>query len=291
MMDAGRKEEKEAGGYNVARHSRANIFYEVKKMEVELLEQDKENKKLSFVIKGSNPIFVNTLRRMIMEEVPTLAIEDVEFRDNSSALYDEMIAHRLGLIPIKTDLKSYDLPSECSCKGKGCAKCTLKMTLTSKGAGYVYSKEIKSKDPKCVPAYPGIPIAKLSKGQKIELQAKAILGQGKEHAKWVPGLVIYKNYPAIEISSEGESCEEASIKCPVNVFEFTKGKLTVVNPLNCHLCNACVDACPNGIKVKESETDFIFTIESWGQLDPKDMVKEALDRLGKKSDEFVKLLK
>ena len=77
----------------------------------------------------------------------------------------------------------------------------------------------------------------------------------------------------------------------IDVTEFTKGKLTVVNPLNCHFCNACTEVCPEGISVKESESDFIFTIESWGQLDPKDMVKEALTRLGKKSDEFAKLLK
>ena len=276
MTAAGKKEEKEAGGY---------------KMEVKLLKQDKEKGKLSFVIKDSAPAFVNTLRRTIAEEVPTLAIEDVEFRDNSSALYDEVIAHRLGLIPIKTDLKSYNLPSECSCKGKGCAKCTLKMTLSSSKSGYVYAKDIKSKDSKCVPAYPNLPITKLLKGQKIELVATAALGQGKEHAKWVPGLISYKNYPVIEVNQKGESCEEAAMKCPAKVFEFTKGKLTVVNPLNCHFCNACVDICPDGIKVKESKTDFVFNIESWGQLDPRDMVKEAVKRLQKKTDEFVKLLK
>ncbi|MBR9691235.1 DNA-directed RNA polymerase subunit D [Candidatus Woesearchaeota archaeon] len=260
-------------------------------MEVKLLNQDKENKKLSFVIKDSNPSFVNTLRRMIVEEVPTLAIENVEFRDNSSALYDEVVAHRLGLIPIKTDLKSYELPKECTCKKKGCAKCTLKMTLVSKSAGYVHASEIKSKDPKCVPAYPGMPIVKLLKGQKIELIATAVLGQGKVHAKWSPGLISYKNYPIIEVNQKGESCEQASIKCSTKVFEFTKGKLTVVNPLNCHFCNACVEACPDGIKIEESKTDFIFNIESWGQLDPRDMIKEAVKRLQKKTDDFVKLLK
>jgi DNA-directed RNA polymerase subunit D len=290
-MDAGKKEEKEAGGYNVVRQSRTSIFYEVKKMEVKLLNQDKENGKLSFVIKNSNRVFVNTIRRMIVEEVPTLAIEDVEIIDNSSALYDEVVAHRLGLIPIKTDLKSYELPNECTCKGKGCAKCTLKMTLVGKSAGNVYAKDIKSKDSKCVPAHPGLPIVKLLKGQKVELIATAVMGQGKEHAKWSPGLITYKNYPIIEVNQKGESCEEASMNCPVKVFEFQKGKLTVVNPLNCTFCNACIEACPDGINVKESETDFIFNIESWGQLDPRDVVKEAVKRFQKKTDEFVKLLK
>jgi len=260
-------------------------------MEIKLIKYDEENRKLSFVIKGSNSVFVNTLRRVILEEVPTLAIEDIEFRDNSSALYDEIVAHRLGLIPIKTDLKSYELPNECSCKGKGCAKCTLKMTLSSKSAGYVYAEEIKSKDPQCKPVYPKTPIVKLLKGQKIEFEAIAVMGQGKQHAKWCPGLVFYKGYPNIEINSKGEGCEEATIKCPVNVFEFTKGKLSVAHPLNCHFCNACVELCPDGIKVEESKSDYIFNIESWGQLDPKEMVKEAAKRLQKKTDEFTKLLK
>lgn len=259
-------------------------------MEVKLLK--KENEKLSFVLKDSHAFFANTLRRIIIEEVPTLAIEDVEFRANSSALYDEIVAHRLGLIPIKTDLKSYELPSECSCKGKGCAKCRLKLTLKAKGAGVVYAENIKSRDPKCKPVHEKMPITKLLKGQNLELEATAILGQGKEHSKWVPGLVFYKEYPLIEITKEGESCEEAANVCPVNVFEFKKGKLTInkENHLNCHLCNACVDVC-KGIKVEGSKDDFVFYIESWGQLDPKDMIKEAVNRFQKKTSEFVKLLK
>jgi len=275
-MGAGKKEENEAGGY---------------KMEVKLLSQDKNAGKLSFIVKDSTPTLVNALRRMIIEEVPTLAIENVEFRDNSSALYDEIVAHRLGLIPIKTDLKSYELPSECSCKGKGCSKCTLKMTLSSSKSGYVYAKDIKSKDSKCIPAYPNIPITKLLKGQKIELEAIAVMGQGKDHAKWIPCMASYKNYPIIEVNSAGERCEEAAIKCSAKVFEFKKGKLTVTNPLNCHFCNACIEICPNGIKVEESKTDFVFNIESWGQLDPRDIVKEAIKRLQNKADEFIKLLR
>lgn len=259
-------------------------------MEVKLLK--KENEKLSFVLKDSNAFFANTLRRMIVEEVPTLAIEDVEFRANSSALYDEMIAHRLGLIPIKTDLKSYELPEECSCKGKGCAKCRLKLTLKAKAAGVVYAEIIKSRDAKCKPIHAKMPIVKLLKGQSLELEATARLGQGKDHSKWIPGLVYYKQYPLIEISKEGENCEEAANVCPVKVFDFKKGKLTInkENHLKCHLCNACVDAC-KGIKVESSNSDFIFYIESWGQLDPKEMMKEAANRLQKKTSEFVKLLK
>ena len=79
-------------------------------MEVRVLENEKDDGKVSFIIKDTNAAFANALRRIIIEEVPTMAIEEVEFRKNNSILYDEIIAHRMGLITLKTDLKSYNLP-------------------------------------------------------------------------------------------------------------------------------------------------------------------------------------
>src|SRR3989344_1750302 len=101
----------------------------VSKMEIRLLAKEKKTGRMSFIVKGSNPAFVNAIRRCIINEVPTMAIEDVEIRKNSSILYDEMVAHRLGLVPLKTDLKSYNLPQKCKCEGKGCNRCQLKLVL------------------------------------------------------------------------------------------------------------------------------------------------------------------
>jgi len=259
-------------------------------MEVKKLSADKN--KVSFLIKGINPFFANTLRRLILEEVPVMAIEDVEFRDNSSALYDEIIAHRLGLLPLKTDIKSYYLPAECTCKGKGCAKCQLKMILKAKGAAIVYASDIKSKDPKVKPLYPKMPIVKLLKGQKLELEATAQLGKGKDHSKHVPALVYYKNYPIIEFKSKITNPEEIVASCPVNVFELKKNEVAIIkdNHLNCHLCRACVDASKGAVRVKGSDSDFIFSIESWGQLAPREIVKEAIKALNQKVDDFNKAL-
>lgn len=261
-------------------------------MEFSILDKDKEKGKLSFLVTGITATIANTIRRMILEEVPTMAIEDLEIRENDSALYDEIIAHRLGLIPLSTDLASYTLPSECKCKGKGCARCQLKMSFSSKGNEMAYAGDIKSKDSKVKPVYPKIPIVKLLKGQKLEFEATAVLGQGKDHAKWTPGLVYYMAYPSIEITGKSANCEKAAKICPVHVFDLKDGKLHVneKNLLKCHLCKACEDAC-EGVTVSGSKTDFIFTIESWGQLDPRDMIKEAADMLAKKCEVFVKELK
>lgn len=260
-------------------------------MEVRILEKGKD--RVSFILKGATPTFANTIRRIALTEVPTMAIEDVEFRKNSSVLYDEMIAHRLGLIPIKTDLKSYNLPEECKCKGKGCNRCTLKMTLKVKGAGIVHASEIKSRDKKVKPVYPETPIVKLLKGQALELEATAVLGYGKDHSKWSPGLIYYKYRPLIEVKG-CNNCGECVKACPQNVFEIKKGKIVVNkdNVLKCHLCEACTDACKKGaIKLNESEEDFIFYVESWGQLKPTEIVKTAADIFAKKFDQFAKLMK
>jgi len=106
----------------------------------------------------------NTLRRLLMNEVPVMAIENVEIKKNSGVLYDEMLALRLGLVPLHTDLESYELPDECSCKGAGCAKCQVQLTLSVKGPCVVYAKDLKPKDPKIKPVNPETPLVKLLEG-------------------------------------------------------------------------------------------------------------------------------
>ena len=278
MIRAERKAEKEVEG---------------SKMEIRLLNKDKKNAKVSFLLKGVMPSFANSLRRSIIAEVPTMAIEDVEFRKNSSVLYDEIVAHRLGLLPLKTDLETYDMPDKCGCSKAGCAKCQVKMTLKAKGPCMVLASEIESKDPKIVPAFPNMPIVKLLKGQELEFEATAILGRGKDHVKWSPGLAYYKYRPVVEIVKQPENAEEIAKKCPVDVFEFKNKKLTIDkdNLMKCHLCGECAELSNGEIKINETSEDFIFEIESFGQLSCDEMVTKALDELGSDVEEFINLLK
>lgn len=133
--------------------------------------------------------YANALRRYTMGNVPTLAIEDVELKKNEGILYDEMVAHRLGLVPLKTDLKSYTYTEGTGKKG---ISSSVTLTLSAKGPCTVYAKDLKAKDPQVVPVHEDIPILKLLKDQELELQATAEMGIGKTHAKWSPGLVFYK---------------------------------------------------------------------------------------------------
>jgi DNA-directed RNA polymerase subunit D len=261
-------------------------------MEVELLEQNKKQNRTVFLVKGATPAFANMLRKTIADEVPTMAIEDVELRKNSSVLYDEIISHRLGLLPLVTDLKAYNLPAECTCKGEGCSKCELKLSLKAKGPGYAYASDLKSKDPKVIPVHPKTPIVKLIKGQILELEATAVLGKGAEHAKWCPALAYYKYKPVIEIKKGIKDPKAVADACPVDVYSVKNKELTINkdNLMKCHLCCACTDIDPQHIKLNESSSDFVFTVESWGQLPAKEIVSTAVEIMQKKCDEVVKLI-
>jgi DNA-directed RNA polymerase subunit D len=263
------------------------------RMEIVLLEKNKEKNTLSFILKGADYIIANMIRRYIMENLPVMAVEDVEIRKNNSVLYDGMIAHRLGLIVLKTDLKSYELIEKCKCKGKGCARCTLKLTLKASGPGYVYASEIKSKDPKIKPAYPKTPIVKLLKGQDIELEATAILGKGKTHTKWSPAHVFYKYRPYIEITEKCNNCGNCVEKCSLKVLELKKETLQINkdNLLKCNLCKACEEICEkSAIKLTEKKDEFVFYIENFGQLEFKDL-NNAMDIFKEHLDEFAEHVK
>jgi len=259
------------------------------KMQVTLLNKNKEKTMASFLIKDTTISYVNTLRRTIIDLVPTMAIEDVEFKKNNSILYDEIIAHRLGLIVLSTDLKSYNLPYECSCKGKGCLKCTLKMTLKAKGPGFVYASDIKSKDPKVKPVYPKTIIAKLLKDQEIELEATAVLGDGREHTKWSPGLAFYTYYPNITVNNNSKKFGEFKDKYPPQVFD-NSGKIDKKLMFSLNLVDACDGVCDDVVKIDYDNKSFIFNVESWGQLNYKEIVTKAVEIINKELDGLTKQL-
>jgi len=257
-------------------------------MAIEVLEK-KENRVKFLVTKTETP-FINTIRRLVLDEVPTMAIDDVEFKRNDSILYDEMVAHRLGLVPLATDLKGYNLPAKCTCKGEGCAKCQLEMSLKTEAQGMVTAGKLKTKDPKIKPVYEDIPITKLIEGQALEFIAIAKLGKGKEHAKWSPGIAFFIQKPVVTVKKSAD-CAEGVKKCPRNVFDIKDSKVKVVNENDCILCNACVDACgEDAITAEGSKDEFIFTLESFGQLKPKEILKQATVELDEKLDEFKSLV-
>lgn len=263
-------------------------------MEIEVLERDERS--MSLLIRETNAPFMNALRRNAIAEVPCMAIEEVVIIENSSVLQDEVIAHRLGLIPLRTDLDSYNIPDECSCKSEfGCSLCRVSLALDAEakdGTRTVYSGELTSESPDIVPVSAKIPIVKLAKEQKLRVEVYARLGKGKSHAKWQPvSMCAYKYYPEIKIDTKKcDACGQCVEICPRKLLTKRANKIVVRDLRVCSLCQDCVDACPidpPAIAVNWEKGTFIFKLESTGALTAERTVKEAVKMLNQQLETFI----
>lgn len=233
--------------------------------------QKQELSKLNLKVNSTEPI-INAIRRAV-NEIFVPAIEEIEVIKNDSALYDEVLAHRLGLIPLVAE-KSLKPIEECSCNKKRCGKCTIKLKLQAKGPGIVYSSELKGT---IKPVIDNIPIVYLEKDQEIEILAIVRLGKGQEHAKFIPGIIYYRPIVQVELPNKPELLKKCASKCPKSLIREENGKFVVKNSENCDSCGICVEICPD---IKLTQTgQFIVTIESWGQISPKEIFTLAIEAL------------
>jgi len=225
---------------------------------------NKKNEQTSFSIE-LNESLANAIRRYVLH-VPTIAVDEIQISKNDSPLYDETIAHRVGLIPLKMD-KSYN------------EKTSVILKLKSDKEGMVYSGELKGATS---PVYEKIPLTSLSKGQELELNATAKLGKGIEHAKFSPGLMFYRNVADIKIDKD---CPTKVVEaCPKKVLGIKNGKIVVEKELDCDFCGACLDCIKSKGKdfIQLTPTqELIISIESFGQMPPGDVFKKAIDILKK----------
>ena len=253
-------------------------------MDVNLIT--KKDHKVSIEISETDYITMNTMRRLILEEVPTLAIEEVHFLKNSSALYDEMLALRFGLVPLKTDLDSYVLPEQGKRENDPSTFVNFKLKVA--GPANVYAEDLKPQDPEIVPVYHKLLITKLLKNQQLELEAKAILGTGRQHMKFAPGLPYYHHKYKVTVKQKDPGSFKS--KYPPQIFdEFGKIDPKLINTVI--LIDACKYVNSDIIDVKEEKDTFEFHFESWGQLEIKEVFSEAIKIFEEKLDGFEKELK
>ena len=262
-------------------------------VEIQILEKTDEF--MRFIVSGVNVPFVNALRRIMLTEVPTMAIDEIVILENSSIINDEILAHRMGFVPLKTDLDSYQLPDECKCESEfGCNLCRSDLTLETEATDKimtVYSGDLKSENPDISPVSDKIPLVKLAPEQRVKFEAYARLGKGKKHAKWQPvSMCTYMYLPEVKIDSERcDRCGKCIQVCPEEVLIDTAEGIRTQKVIECTLCRDCSDACPQDpsvVEVSWDENTFIFKIESTGALPVERIIVEAIKILDKKVKEF-----
>jgi len=213
----------------------------------------------------------NAIRRSV-GEISILAIDECDIYKNDSVLYDEVISHRLGLLPLKNQ------------KMKAEQNVEMKMKVKGKGEG----AEVLAGELAGDVIYPETPIVLLGEGQELELVARAKAGKGIDHAKFMPGLAYYKHLPKIKISGDGEKQSELAELYP-ETFEMFGEKVKVKDAAACDLDEDDMKDYP-GVEISFDDK-LVFAIESWGQIEAKDIFTEACKALKGNLSEVVKAIK
>ena len=230
------------------------------------------------LIKNKNNILVfsekisdsltNAIRRYV-SEIPILAVDEVEILKNDSPLYDETIAHRIGLIPLKN-------------KGVN-EKNKIQLKLSVSKEGTIYSKDLKGN---IDVVYDEIPITVLGKDQEIELLAIVKSGKGNEHSKFSPGIMFYRNMKNIKTGSKSKEISEIFSNCKNGCGNHVK----IENNKNYELdiCDSCENNLENlEIEVNDSD-NIVISVESFGQIPVKEIFVSAVKELKKDLNEVEK---
>lgn len=223
---------------------------------------EKKPNQISFTVEMEETL-ANSIRRYL-NQIPVMAIDEVEISKNDSPLYDETIAHRMGLLPIKGK----------SMSGKAPGKLKLKVNKE----GIVYSRELKG-EPGVV--YGQIPLTLLDKDQELEIVARLGVGKGKEHSKFSPGLMFYRNIA--EITVDKNLYDEIKKVCPNNEIKEKGQKISILDDKKQEILDLCDGICKKHGKKAEIDykKELIITIETFGQMSVEEIFKKSIEILKK----------
>jgi DNA-directed RNA polymerase II subunit RPB3 len=284
---------------------------------IEILELDKEH--IKFVLHNADLSVANSLRRIIMSEVPTMAIEFVNVKNNTSVMNDEYIAHRIGLIPlVSSNVDNFNYPHETYFDNNTTTSpiCSVKFSLKVKNEGTepievtsedLRQEEVETEDQRSVKpveyqSVNGEPrkilIMKLQSNQELDLECVAQKGQGKFHAKWSPCSVAnfqYEPQIAIDQMKVTNLTTQQKVKlvesCPKKIYSYhsKSGQIEIENPQNCIFCDECTKTATEFgvqdlIKISYTKNKFIFNVETNGSLKPDEIIDSALSQLIHKLD-------
>jgi len=224
----------------------------LKKIVVQVVSIDEKENTIEFDLLNVETSVANALRRIMLAEVPTMALEKIYLYQNDTVLQDEVLCHRLGLLPVRADPRYFDWPSNPVIETNAGNQ-----TITEEPAGdpkqeLIFEVNMKCKKKKVVPAdatnkndhyengvvyskdfhwvpigdqaavfhhdpprmvHDGILVLKMRHGQEIEARCHAVKGIGRDHAKFSPvGTASYRLLPEIILKRRIEGDEALKLK-------------------------------------------------------------------------------
>jgi len=251
-------------------------------------------KQAAFTVLDSDIYIINSLRRIMLSELPKLAIDNVIIYDNTTALFDEIISHRLGLIPVPTDLSLLNFREECTCNGEGCPSCTVRYTLSKEGEGMVYSGDLQANEESWKITEDKVPIVELYNNQRLILEVEAVLGRGCDNAKWQPVVAPgFRYIPTIRFDpKKKDDVQDFINELPDGLVTLKKDTIELndikdLAVFESYISKEKIDFI--NIELDEQRVQFHFQTD--GSLHAKDAIEKSIEIFQEKIDEFEKQLK
>ncbi len=239
--------------------------------DVTFIERDDTEAK--FLVRGVTPAFANGIRRAMIADVPTFSIDTVRFIENSSVMFDEQLALRLGLVPLTTPLD-----------GEFGAEDTVTLALDVEGPETAYSGDLVSNDDLVQPAEEDVPIIDLKDGQRLELEADAELGYGQDHAKHQGGVAVgYRHLQRVEIVGDRDEFHDDESEIVRGVIETEDGELVPTEEFDNDLTERYPDS---EVEVTDVENAFVFDVETDGSFDVDTLVRAGVDSIRGRAEEL-----
>ena len=239
--------------------------------DVTFIERDDTEAK--FLVRGVTPAFANGIRRAMIADVPTFSIDTVRFIENSSVMFDEQLALRLGLVPLTTPLG-----------GEFDAEDTVTLALDVEGPETAYSGDLVSSDDLVQPAEEDVPIIDLKDGQRLELEADAALGYGQDHAKHQGGVAVgYRHLQRVEVVGDRDEFRDDEPEIVRGVIETEDGELIPTEEFDNDLTERYPDS---EVEVTDVENAFVFDVETDGSFDVDTLVQAGVDSIRGRAEEL-----
>ena len=286
---------------------------EVEKMvKVTIIEESDD--KIKILLADTDRALVNSIRRSLISDTPKMAIETVRFEmgtieqedqvwETTGPLPDEVIAQRLAMIPIPTRHEEFHFQHECpNCaelveEDRGCPMCTMIYTckafgskegtmVTAKDLNYLGDSSLEIPE-----LYKSIAITKLFNGQMIEFYATAIMGRGRDHAKWSPACgVAFEPRKIGIINNKTKAKILWDLKLGITAKDFSDGKLNdyfKVEELKSQLHHVGEGTeesrdFKDAITLEDIPGEFVLSFETDGSMTPRTAFNMAVKELAGK---------